>query len=62
MMIGSATYGTNGPKLGIERDGQDVRIVVHFQDHYAAIKLYDELVTSARSGGLTFSLDLANEG
>lgn len=47
--------------LLVEREGAAVRITVNAVDEYAAIRLYDEVVESARRGEIVLGVTLLGD-
>lgn len=51
--------GPRKPQLAIEIEGREVRVLIACTTHYAAIKLYEDLVASGQNEGhITLELDI----
>lgn len=49
-----------GQKLEVERDGWKVTLTFRCADHYAAMKLYDDVCAGARDGFVMLDVETAN--
>jgi len=50
------------PRLEVERDGWKVTLTFRCADHYAAMKLYDDVCSGARDGLVMLDVETVSNG